>query len=234
MGDKKYVVYCHRNKLNGFEYVGMTGRNPKVRWSGKALGYANCKYFENALKEYGWDGFEHLVLFSGLTKKEAMQKETEIIRENIAKGISYNVREDNDWLGNLRKKQVDVYDLNGTLVDTCESIHEAALKYKTAETHAYYCACGKKKTVHGKYVFAFRGDDVDINERVKEAAIDRRYGFSAHNRKKVKMMSLDGSEIRVFDSATEASEFIGSHVSTLVTCCKGKIKSCKGYKWSYV
>ena len=234
MEERKYIVYCHRNKTNGFEYIGMTGRKIKARWSGKALSYANCKNFENALKQYGWDGFEHLILFSGLTKDEAAQKETELIRENIAKCISYNVRDDNDWLGNLRKRQVDVYDLNGTLVDTCESIHEAGLKYKTAETHAYYCACGKKKTVHGKYVFAFRGDDIDISERLKEAAIDRRYGFPAHNRKKVRMMSLDGSEIRVFDSATEASEFIGSHVSTLVTCCKGKIKSCKGYKWSYV
>lgn len=232
MADRKYTVYCHKNKVNGFIYVGMTGRNVKDRWSGGIVRYANCKHFEEAIKEFGWDGFEHLVLHTGLTKEEAAAKETELIRENIKKGISYNIREDNDWLGGLRRKKVNVYDLEGNLIDTCESIHAASIKYKTAETHAYYCACGKKKTVHNKYLFAFECDD--ISERLKEATIDRRYNTPAYNRRRVKMMSLDGDELRVFDSATEASNYVGAGVGTLVTCCRGRIKTCKGYKWSYV
>lgn len=227
-----YTVYCHRNKTNGFEYIGMTGRSVKERWSGGIIRYAKCKNFELALKEYGWDGFEHLVLFSDMTKQEAMEKETELIRENIAKGISYNVRDDNDWLGNLRKRPVDVYDLDGNLLETCESVHDVCVKYNSGETHTYYCVLGQKKTLKRKYVLVFHGNDV--SERLAEAKIDRRYNMPAHNRRKVRMMSLDDKELRVFDSATDGSNYVGASVSSIVTCCSGRNKTCKGYKWSYV
>lgn len=232
MSRNKYIVYCHKNKTNGFEYIGMTGRSLKARWSGKILSYVSCKNFENALREYGWDGFEHLVLFSGLTKEEAAKKETELILENIAKGVSYNIRVDDNWIGDIRKRRVNIYELSGRLIDTCESIHEASVKYKTSETHAFYCACGKKKTVHNKYLFAFDGEDISL--RLKEAIIDRRYNTPAHNRRKVKMMSLDGEEIRVFDSVTGASDFVGASLGAIVSSCKGINKTCRGYKWQYV
>ena len=232
MSERKYTVYCHRNKTNGFEYIGMTGRDINVRWGSKKRAYDMCTPFRAALDDFGWDGFEHIVLYTGLTKEEAAAKETKLIRDNISNGISYNVREDNDWLGGLRRKKVNVYDLSGNLVDTCESIHAAGIKYKTAETHAYYCACGKKKTVHNKFLFAFEGDD--ISERLKNALIDKRKNVPAHNRRMVKMMNLNGDDIRIFDSATEAAEFVKSSIGSLVSCCSGKRKSCKGYKWSYV
>lgn len=226
-----YTVYCHRNKVNGFEYIGMTGRNVKERWRGGIIRYANCKNFEHALREYGWDGFEHLILFNGMTKQEAVEKETELIRANIAKGISYNVRDDNDWLGNLRKRPVDVYDIDGNLLETCESIHDVCIKYNSGETHTYYCVLGTKKTLKRKYVLAFHGEDV--SERLVEAKIDRRYNTPAHNRRKVNMYTMDGIYIRTFDSATLGSEYVGASVSSIVFCCTGKNKSCKGYKWAY-
>lgn len=231
MDDRKYTVYCHRNKINGFEYIGMTGRDVKVRWSGRAIRYINCKLFQEALALYGWDGFEHLVLFSGLTKEEAKNKETELILRNIEKGISYNIKTDDAWFGNLRKRPVDVYDLKGNLIETCESIHAVCVKYRSGETHTYYCVLGIKKTLKRKYVLAFHGED--ISERIKEANIDRRRGFPAHNRRKVNMLSLDGNIIRQFDSATLAAESVGSAVGTIVSCCSGNVKTCKGYKWSY-
>lgn len=232
MLERKYKVYCHRNKTTGKEYIGMTGRDINVRWSSKKRAYDMCTYFRRALEEYGWDGFEHIVLYDGLTKEEAVEKETELIRENISKGISYNVRDDNDWLGNLRKRPVDVYDLQGNLIETCASIHDVCVKYDSGETHTYYCVTGKKKTLKRKYILAFHGED--ISNRIAEANIDRRYGLPAHNRRKVAMFSLEGNKIREFDSATEASNYVSVGVSSIVSCCSGVRKTCRGYKWSYV
>ena len=231
MTDRKYTVYCHRNKTNGFEYIGMTGRSIEVRWQNKKRAYDKCTYFRKALDEFGWDGFEHLVLFSGMTKQEATEKETELIRANIAKGISYNVRDDNDWLGNLRKRPVDVYDLEGNLLETCESIHDVCVKYKSGETYTYYCVLGTKKTLKRKYVLAFHGEDA--SERLAEAKIDRRYNTPAYNRRKVKMLTLDGEDVNIFCSVTDASDFVGVDPGSIISCCKGKNKTCKGYKWSY-
>lgn len=231
MTERKYKVYCHRNKKNGFEYIGMTCRDVKVRWAGKIYGYLNCKCFEQALREYGWDGFDHLVLFDGMTKQEAAEKETELIRANIVKGISYNVRDDNDWIGNLRKRPVDVYDLEGNLLEVCESIHDVCVKYNSGETHTYYCALGIKKTLKRKYVLVFHGENVF--KRLAEAKIDKRCGSPAHNRRRVLMKSLDGQIVREFDSATLASEAVGVSVGSIVSCCAGRIKTCKGHKWNY-
>lgn len=90
---KKYYVYQHTNNTNGKMYIGITCQNtPKYRWhNGK--GYENNKYFTNAIQKYGWDGFTHSVLASGLTQEEAERMEEELINKydttNREKG--YNI-----------------------------------------------------------------------------------------------------------------------------------------------
>jgi group I intron endonuclease len=71
---KKYCVYCHINKENGKKYVGITCNNVKRRWA-NGYGYAHCTLFFRAIKKYGWDGFLHEILESGLSKDEAQVKE---------------------------------------------------------------------------------------------------------------------------------------------------------------
>ena len=80
MNKKGYVVYKHTNKFNGKVYIGITSRSVKRRWgnNGKQYLYDNSR-FANAIQKYGWDNFEHEILFEGLSKKEACQKEIELI-----------------------------------------------------------------------------------------------------------------------------------------------------------
>ena len=94
--ERKYCVYCHTNKVNGKKYVGITSQRPKARWGKNGKGYTHCTYFYNAIKKHGWDSFIHEILFEGLSKEEAEDKEIELIAEwnlnnenfgyNIAKG----------------------------------------------------------------------------------------------------------------------------------------------------
>ena len=58
-------VYIHTNKENGKVYIGQTNRDPKIRWR-KGEGYKGSKRFYDAIKKYGWDGFEHEILISGV------------------------------------------------------------------------------------------------------------------------------------------------------------------------
>ena len=80
MEERNYVVYMHKNKINGKVYIGITKQDVKKRWSG-GYGYVKNKYFYSSIKKYGWDdGFEHIILFEKFTLEEANKKEMELIK----------------------------------------------------------------------------------------------------------------------------------------------------------
>lgn len=87
---KKYYVYRHTCP-NGKVYIGITGRNPSVRWA-NGKGYSNS-YFYNAISKYGWQNIKHEILFDSLTKEEAEAKEIELIAEHKSnhKEYGYNI-----------------------------------------------------------------------------------------------------------------------------------------------
>ena len=77
---KEYCVYVHTNKANGKRYVGITSMIPEKRWA-NGHGYRSNVLFYRAIQKYGWESFEHSVLFDGLTRKEAYAKESSKVME---------------------------------------------------------------------------------------------------------------------------------------------------------
>ena len=73
-----YYIYIHKNKINGKVYIGQTCQKPEYRWN-NGKGYVESPYFYQAIQKYGWDNFEHIILFDNLTQEEANQKEIELI-----------------------------------------------------------------------------------------------------------------------------------------------------------
>lgn len=78
-----YKVYVHVNKHNGKKYFGITCRDVKVRWRRDGSGYKDSDHFWKAICKYGWDGFHHWVLFSGLDKETACKIEQQLIAEHM-------------------------------------------------------------------------------------------------------------------------------------------------------
>lgn len=76
-----YKVYVHVNKINGKLYFGQTGQeNVKDRWD-SGHGYKPCVAFNRAIEKYGWNNFEHIVLFENLSLEMANIIETELIKK---------------------------------------------------------------------------------------------------------------------------------------------------------
>lgn len=75
-----FTVYMHVNKTNGKRYVGITSVNPIDRWQ-NGKGYSKNKHFADAIRKYGWGGFDHLILFSGMDKETACNVEQWLIAE---------------------------------------------------------------------------------------------------------------------------------------------------------
>ena len=76
----KYIVYCHTNKVNGKKYIGQTCRGLEIRSGKNGRYYKNSNAFFNAIQKYGWDNFEHEILFENLTKEVADRIEKILIQ----------------------------------------------------------------------------------------------------------------------------------------------------------
>lgn len=77
--EKKWCVYCHTNKINGKKYFGITCVVPEHRWHKDGSGYKGQPHFWNAICKYGWDNFEHEILFNNQDFNSACQHERDLI-----------------------------------------------------------------------------------------------------------------------------------------------------------
>lgn len=106
MAKSEYCLYVHKNKINGKRYIGITN-NLSKRWYGKGKKYENCKRFWAAIQKYGWDNFEHTVLFTGLTLEEANRLEMEYIAkyQTQDKSKGYNINPGGDFVPTMLGKK---------------------------------------------------------------------------------------------------------------------------------
>ena len=74
-----WVVYSHTSP-SGKVYIGITHHSdPNKRWL-NGHGYKDYQtLIKNAIKKYGWDNFEHKILYKECTEEFAKNKEKELI-----------------------------------------------------------------------------------------------------------------------------------------------------------
>ena len=90
---ENYKVYQHISP-SGKSYVGITKQeNLEKRWQ-NGQGYQHNPYFNSAIKKYGWENFEHKILFDNLTLNEACDKEKELIEKMdlMNPKVGYNLK----------------------------------------------------------------------------------------------------------------------------------------------
>lgn len=100
----QYIIYDHISP-SGKHYIGQTCQKAKYRWGKNGIGYKECPVIYNAIKKYGWDHFEHKMLFSGLSKLEADLIEEDLIYYYKKIGKSYNVTSGGEGVVGLRHSE---------------------------------------------------------------------------------------------------------------------------------
>lgn len=93
-----YCIYAHISP-SGKVYIGQTCKIPRRRWGKDGCNYLrkmkNGNYvhplFSNAIIKYGWDNFQHKVLFDNLAKVDANLIEIDLIYYYQKIGMSYNI-----------------------------------------------------------------------------------------------------------------------------------------------
>lgn len=230
--EKKWCVYKHTNKANGKVYIGQTCKNPKRRWRGGS-GYKSCVYFYNAIEKYGWDSFEHEILYSNLTIEEANQIEQELISQynSTDPKFGYNLMtgggngSPNETVRQkMRKAQSK--ENNGMWGKK----HTAEARIKMSQSHAD--VSGKNNPRWGKEV------SEETRQKISRANSGKNnYGYgkplSEERRKKTSRAVICIETGIVYFGAREAERNTGCLHSGIVQCCKGNQVTCGGYHWKY-
>lgn len=241
--ERNYKVYIHTCNANGKKYVGITKLNLIDRWGSEGQGY-NKQFFYRAIKKYGWDNFTHEVVYDGLSRKEAEQKEIELIAKYRTNDKRYGYNVENGGYSNIvteetkkkiQKKQrenphthtpVYKYSLDGKFICEYISVSAAARENGVSFGAIFSCLRGDTRKAGGFQWKVADGNKNDIGRYLK------RLRTNENLMKRVIKYDLNGIKLAEYKCLREAREHHNnsSHISA---CCNGKRKSACGYIWRY-
>lgn len=217
MGQRNHVVYMHVAP-NGKKYIGITCQRPEARWGSSGRQYRECPKMYNAIKKYGWDNFQHFVLYKGLNCKEAGALEQIL--------IAWYQTTDNDKGYNI-----------------CMGGEVGALGVKRSEeTKKKMSAAAKGHTRLRGYKHS---EQTKANMRAAQhwnmgglglkRSAETRELMSINNGKSrpVNQYSIDGEFIKTHASISSAGRSVSRSVGTIRGCCVGSQTTSAGFVWRY-
>lgn len=227
-----FLVYMHVNKVNGKVYVGLTHHiNPYKRWGYSGESYQHSTKFINAIRKYGWDNFEHIVLCR-TNRERAIIIEKTMIAYYKRLGISYNLCDGGEGTSCISEEN------RRAISERMKANHPMKGKHHTAEARAKISEAGRRRV----YTMEQKRQLAEAAKIGREIMRNRGWWMSEEGKKKTAMrfsrpvLQLDknGNIINEFSSAKEADEFYssgkGHHISDV---CNGKRKTAYGYIWKY-
>lgn len=222
----KFIVYEHVNLFNNKRYIGITSQIPEVRWQ-RDGGYRENTIFFRAIKKYGWDNFEHNILYEGLSNREALEIESTLIKKYKSLGVSYNISDGYEELGISKRIPIIVYDTGGNYVGAYISIHKASIELGIPETNITMALSNKYNITQAKgYVFLKEGDNI-LDKLDK---VNKRHSST---RRPVIQLTKNGQILAEFNSVSDAANSLGCGTGSISNCLKGRYKTAAGYKWRY-
>lgn len=229
-----YTVYVHEAP-SGKRYVGITSRNVNVRWE-NGKGYKNNTHFWNAIQKYNWNNISHYILFEGLTKEQAENKEIELIAlwNTTNPNCGYNHTFGGNCKGKVteetkRKLSQIAKEYFSTHRPPALGTHlssQTRLKISAARKGTKWSDETREKILKSKKENPYHHTEDSIL-KIKAANAENYIKSS----KKICQYNLNGEYIRTFNSIREASRITGINRQQLSACCKGTNLNAGGYHW---
>lgn len=218
-----YTVYKHRNKINGKVYIGITMQQPEKRWGNNGINYKSSPHFYSAIQKYGWDNFDHVILFENLTHDEACLKEQELIKlyNSMDREFGYNSTSGGDiFIMSEKARKKLSHSMMGNkngLGHPCSD--EKKRKISEAQKGRTFTEEHKQK-LSG----AAKQRHVPCSEE-KKKKLSQNYP----NKRKVYCEELD----TIYDSVQECGRQLGIPATNITKLCNGRGKTLKGYHLRY-
>ena len=244
MEENKYIVYKHTSP-SGKVYIGMTKQSANGRWK-NGLGYKSSPHFWNAIQKYGWENFEHEILFEGLLRDEACAKEKELIAlfKSLDPLFGYNQKTGGELGSQLNEDSLK------KLSNSCKRFYkehpevakriaaknkgyrhtdEAKAKMSEAAKNRHYVLSDEWKRKIGDANKARLLSD----ENLYKETCERCRANGAKAAKAVVQLTIYGEYVASFSNAHEAERNTGIGNGNIGSCCRGIAKTAGGYKWRY-
>jgi group I intron endonuclease len=230
-----YSVYKHTNKQNGKVYIGITKQAVERRWQ-KGCGYAGT-YFGNAINKYGWDGFSHEVLFTGLRKETACKIEIALIKayRSNQHDYGYNISEGGetadaitnkfgkDHPNSQRVKRIDPITNEEVIFDSISDAERDML----INHRGISKACRGISATYKGYIWEYVDKDYQKKPSVGVGNYDH-----VKICKKIKMVDANGRE-SIYESIKAAGTALGIRPSTISRYLHGLRIDSSGRRWSF-
>ena len=235
-----YSVYMHRNKINQKVYIGLTKQIPQNRWRTNGEGYKTQPKFWQAIQQFGWDNFDHIILKTNLTAEEAGELEKQLIKSFNSIQNGYNsdcggfiTSHSKETIEKIRSSMVGKTHSQETKNKISQSKYKDKIKVICIETGAEYESasdamkqtgidrssiskvCRGLANTAGGFHWCFKGKTV-IPLR------DKRF-------KSVICLNTG----KIYPSISEAARATNSDPSNIKKVCDGKYKTTNKLKWKY-
>ena len=218
-----YCVYAHVNKTNGKMYIGITN-SAERRWGANGEQYRGCTHFYNAVQKYGWEGFEHIVLISGIPLSVATLMEAELIQKYNTLENGYNIKSGGYGGGALGKrhfksKPLYQYDLEGNFVKMWECPIDAENYYGVKDlTKASNGTDNRKMAIGFQWSYEY-------HEKIPPYSHPGNKLYTP-----IYQYSIDGTFVKEWEHQKDAFE---QYSITIRGCAYGSYKTSHGYRWSF-
>lgn len=210
-----YTIYMHINKKNNKVYIGQTCQNPKDRWGKNGNGYQTSRRFYNAIQKYGWENFQHIILYENLSLEEANQLEKQLIKQ-------YNSTDDN-YGYNITTGGKNFHHSEETKRKISESNHIALQGIKWSEQHKKLISemfSGQGNPFYGKHHTEQTKKKISQNRKGKCAGEEHPFYGKHHTEQNLQKMSKNrqskgGKKVRcintgeIFPTMMDAARWCG-------------------------
>ena len=215
-----YTVYQHRNLKNGKSYIGMTSQNPKARWN-NGKGYKNNLRMWSDIQNSDWNtDWVHEILGQFEDKDEALNVEEMLIWlfDSTNEGYNTSTYGSGNYERTEEQKRKISEALSGEKAYWYGKHHSDETKKKMSESKI-----GEKHPMFGKH----------FSEEHKKKMSASMTGNHNSPTKPVLQFSKTGEFIAEYPSIMDAERHTGCNHENICKCCKGKLKSTRGFIWKY-
>lgn len=239
MDSRLYTVYVHINKANGKRYYGQTKRDVQKRWQNGEGYRKNQPVFYNAIKKYGWDGFQHIIVAEDLTVEEANALETELIAKyrTLSHEYGYNILYgggNKSLPDSVRQKIREAH--TGMISRPCSE--ERKRKIAEANKGRVFSAEARKRMSEGqkgkRYSEAYKKQKSEKLKKEWALGIRKPNKKPSPLRKPIIAINTTTDEATRFDCIIRAAQVLNIPRTDISNVLIGRQKTARGYRFQYV